>query len=108
MNRSKYSQKYGETAVSEFVDEATQRKGLERIQENVLMILTSGLQKLGSFSWPYVQLCRGGVRTRHLGIKAKGKGEGAAKFNCFSFGTSSCLMMCFHALWRLKKEAIFQ
>lgn len=49
MKRSKYSQKYGEIAVNEFGDEATQRKGLESVQENGLRILTSGLQKLGHF-----------------------------------------------------------
>ena len=33
--------------MSEFVDKATQREGLERGQENGLRILTSGFQKLG-------------------------------------------------------------
>lgn len=47
LKRSKYSLKHGEVARSEFVDEATQREGLERGQENSLRILTSGLQKLG-------------------------------------------------------------
>lgn len=43
--------------MSEFVDGATQREGLERGQEHGLSILTSGLEKLGMRTFYLASVC---------------------------------------------------